>query len=275
MQKRSDVAKRYAEEEKILPPHDPNGYEGELPHLMPSSKNGHSRRQSEIAHDLQTSYRKKVGKESELFIRLGLISYKMREKSYFRALGYDTFNEWLASPEQNTEPTKGNLQAQVIKLCLIYFRLHVTRLNWVGFKKWMIITPRIEAWYNVISVYDLKIEDKNERVKEAEAAGDSQRYEMFMDSLEQLIHHRNKLWAEYREKVDNLITQAETLSSSALTDDGDAGGGFETAYRGQLSMSDLRSYEGREGGVTELLAALGLSDFTDRKKVYITVKYNK
>ncbi len=265
----NDLARQWQSEERGLP-HDPNGYESELPFLMPGNGNGHKPlpRRLAAAEDLQRRYRSFSSTTSAMFVKLGLIAYKIRYKGYWQDLGYKSFDEWCVSPEQNATATEGNLQAQVIDLCVMYFRLHVTELYGVGFKKWMLITPHIEGLRADVAAFDHKIAGLDERIKNTIHP---QKYELLMDRLETLREKRDKLWQDCRVKTLEWIALAETTSWSGLQDEGFNAKGWETFYRESISVGLLRQTK----TVEELLDMLGLSDRTDEFMVRISIRGRK
>jgi len=200
------------------------------PIIDPALDNEHKRAQS-----CQNSIRDQTRLESALFIERARDLWKMKSHAWWALLGYKSFAQWAADPDQNLSPSVAYLSAQVVDICIVTYRIPKHLLYDVGEKKYQLLAPALEkiraSW-----------------VKQGRSA---------------------EQWKSDRAGILDLLSDAKSLSWSALSDqltwkiDN-----WETYFRGKLTAGKLRS----AATVADVLDILGLSDVPDEAPISLLVR---
>lgn len=251
-------------------PHSSAGYEGEIEYLMPetSLRSKVARTRREYAQRYQGAFRQFGRAQSAAFFKQALIAYKVRFNQYWKDLGYESFDAWAATPEQGSSGTDANLQAQIIEVCVMFFRIPVIEFKtgrapmyYVGIKKWTIIMPILAKLRKDVLEFDQRIarhESKTHSIDD-----DNWRWK-----LRRLIERREALFTRCRDAAISWIDKAVTTSASALIDDSDEHRGWKVLFSDTVKMETLRSCL----TVGEVLDLLGINELTDDQFVRLNAK---
>lgn len=187
------------------------------------------------AQNCQNSIRNQTRLESALFIERARDLWKMKAHAWWAVLGYKSFAQWAADPEQNLSQSVAYLSAQVIDICLVTYRIPKHLLYGVGEKKYQLLTPAFEKirahWINQ--------------------------------------GRKSIQWKEDRAGILDLLSDAKSLSWSALADQLSWKiDNWETYFRGRLTAGKLRS----AATVADVLDILGLSDVPDEAPISLIIR---